>query len=57
MKLEHLVVAAFVLYAVVYLWRYIRRSMQGKGTGCGCGAESGCPKEGGTKSSEASTGK
>jgi hypothetical protein len=44
MKLEHLVVAAFLIYAVVYLWRYIRRSVQGKGTGCGCGAESGCPK-------------
>lgn len=40
--LEGIVVGAFVLYAVIYLIRYIRASMQGKRSGCGCGAESGC---------------
>ena len=48
-NLEAIVVGAFVLYAVIYLVRYIRASMQGKRSGCGCGAESGCPKDKGTE--------
>ncbi len=44
MTIERVIVAAIVLYAVIYLTRYIRRSLQGKQTGCGCGSETGCPK-------------
>ena len=43
MEIQKIVVAAIILYAAVYLWRYLRRAMQGKSTGCGCGSESGCP--------------
>ena len=44
MRLEYVVVAAFVLYAVVYLGRYAWRVFSGKKTGCGCGSEGGCPR-------------
>lgn len=47
-----IVVGAIVLYAVVYLTRYVRAALKGKSTGCGCGAQAGCPKSG--DSSEAS---
>lgn len=45
MKVDTIIVAAFVLYATFYLGRYVYRSIQGKKTGCGCGSESGCPKK------------
>ena len=45
MSMQHLIVAAFVLYAVFYLGRYGWRVMKGKKTGCGCGSEGGCPRE------------
>ncbi|MBX3177107.1 MAG: FeoB-associated Cys-rich membrane protein [Candidatus Hydrogenedentes bacterium] len=44
MALQTLVVAAFVLYAVAYLGRYVYRMMKGKNMGCGCGAGGECPK-------------
>lgn len=44
MSVEKVIVAAVVLYAVVYLTRYVRAALQGKKTGCGCGTVSGCPK-------------
>ena len=43
MDVQKVIVAAIVLYAAIYLWRYVRRAMQGKSTGCGCGSESSCP--------------
>ncbi|MCF6285587.1 MAG: FeoB-associated Cys-rich membrane protein [Candidatus Hydrogenedentes bacterium] len=43
MDVQKVIVAAIVLYAAIYLWRYIRASLQGKRTGCGCGSESACP--------------
>lgn len=46
MSIQHLIVAAFVLYAVFYLGRYCWRVMKGKKTGCGCGSEAGCAKTG-----------
>ena len=50
MSIEKIIVAAIVLYAVVYLTRYIRAAMQGKKTGCGCGSDTGCPKSSSPKS-------
>lgn len=44
MSVQHLIVAAFVLYALVYVGRYAWRIFKGKSTGCGCGSEKGCPK-------------
>jgi len=49
MSAQHLIVAAFVLYAVFYLGRYAYRVLRGKKTGCGCGSEGGCPKNGAQK--------
>jgi hypothetical protein len=46
MPIEWVVVGAFVLYAVIYLGRYVLRMLKGKKTGCGCGSESGCAKTG-----------
>lgn len=46
MAIEWLVVGAFILYAVIYLGRYVLRMIKGKKTGCGCGSESGCAKKG-----------
>lgn len=46
MSIERVIVAAIVLYAVVYLTRYVRAALQGKKTGCGCGTGSECPKSG-----------
>jgi len=42
---EAIIVGAFVLYAVIYLVRYIRASVLGKRRGCGCGTGGGCTKE------------
>lgn len=39
-----IVAGAIVLYAVIYLTRYIRAALKGKSTGCGCGSQAGCPK-------------
>ena len=50
MAIEWVVVGAFLLYAVVYLGRYVLRMLQGKKTGCGCGSAGGCAKSGGSKS-------
>lgn len=50
MSVEKVIVAAIVLYAVVYLTRYIRAALKGKKTGCGCGSDTGCPKSGPTDS-------
>ena len=44
MKIEWVIVGAFLLYAVIYLGRYIARALKGKKTGCGCGSGSGCSK-------------
>lgn len=49
MAIEWVVVGAFLLYAVVYLGRYVLRMLQGKKTGCGCGTAGGCAKSGGSK--------
>lgn len=38
MNIEWIVVGAFILYAVIYLGRYIVRALKGKKTGCGCGS-------------------
>lgn len=50
MSIEWLVVGAFILYAVLYLGRYVLRMIKGKKAGCGCGASGGCGKAGGSKS-------
>lgn len=45
MGIDKIIVAAFVIYAAVYIGRYLYRAIQGKKTGCGCGSEGGCPKK------------
>ena len=44
MAIEWVVVGAFLLYAVLYLGRYIYRMIKGKKTGCGCGNSGSCKK-------------
>lgn len=45
MSIQSAIVAAFLLYAVLYLGRHAYRTFKGKSTGCGCGSESGCPRK------------
>ncbi|MBL7647482.1 MAG: FeoB-associated Cys-rich membrane protein [Candidatus Hydrogenedentes bacterium] len=44
MAIEWVVVGAFLLYAVIYLGRYLYRMLKGKKTGCGCGDGGACKK-------------
>ena len=44
MAIEWVVVGAFLLYAVLYLGRYVYRMFKGKKTGCGCGSSGTCKK-------------